>query len=188
MNVPRLIVVTGRPGAGKTTLAHTLARRIRCPALIRDELKEGFVITGHALPPHTNVNGLVSDAFFQAMELVLRHGITVVAEAAFQHHVWQPNVERLHAIAHIRTVLCVVDPALARTRLIHRSERDPERARFHGDQAVLAAREDRAVPLPTYQPPQLAVPTLTVDTTDGYRPPLATIVAFAMQHDRKRVA
>ena len=130
MNVPRLIVVTGRPGAGKTTLAHTLARRIRCPALIRDELKEGFVITGHALPPHMNVNGLVSDAFFQAMELVLRHGITVVAEAAFQHHVWQRNVELLHAIAHIRIVLCVVEPALARTRLIHRSEETPNAPDF----------------------------------------------------------
>ncbi len=82
------------------------------------------------MPPHTNVNGLVSDAFFQAMELVLRHGITVVAEAAFQHHVWQPNVELLHAIAHIRIVLCVVDPALARTRLIHRSEETPNAPDF----------------------------------------------------------
>ena len=56
MNVPSLIVVTGRPGAGKTTLAHTLARLIRCPALIRDELKEGFVLTGHDIPPTMNVN------------------------------------------------------------------------------------------------------------------------------------
>jgi adenylate kinase family enzyme len=64
MNVPSLIVVTGRPGAGKTTLAHTLARMIRCPALIRDELKEGFVMTGHDLPPHTNANLLVFDTFF----------------------------------------------------------------------------------------------------------------------------
>ena len=43
--LPALIFVTGRPGAGKTSLAHKLAREIRCPALCRDEFKEGFVNT-----------------------------------------------------------------------------------------------------------------------------------------------
>lgn len=187
MNVPSLIVVTGRPGAGKTTLAHTLARMIRCPALIRDELKEGFVLTGHAVPPPTNANWLVSDTFFQAIELLLRNGVTLVAEAAFQHHVWQPKLEPLQAIAHIRLVLCAVDPAVAHVRFIQRGLADPERARFHGDRAVQAAGEGTAVPLSNYEPPHLAVPTLTVDTADGYRPTLETIVAFAMQHDGQRV-
>jgi predicted kinase len=177
MNVPSLIVVTGPPGAGKTTLAHTLAPMIRCPALIRDELKEGFVITGHDLPPHMTANGLVSDTFFQAIDLLLRNGITIVAEAAFQHHVWQPKLEPLQARAHIRMVVCALPPSLARARFIQRSAVDPERARFHGDQAV---------PRSTYEPPHLAIPTLIVDTSDGYRPTLETIVAFALQHDQKR--
>jgi len=185
MNAPSLIVITGRPGAGKTTLAYTVARMIRCPTLIRDELKEGFVITGHDLPPHTNINGLVSETFFQAMELLLRNGITVVAEAAFQHHVWQPKLEPLQAQAHIRIVVCAVDPTLARGRIIQRGLTDPERIRFHGDLAVQAAREGSIVPISTYDPPYLAVPTLTVDTTDGYRPTLETIVAFVMQRDGK---
>ena len=42
-----LTVVAGRPGSGKTTLAHALARAIRCPAVCRDEVKEGLV---HSLP------------------------------------------------------------------------------------------------------------------------------------------
>ena len=39
---PTLIVVSGPAGSGKTTLAHQLAV-IGCPALCRDELKEGMV-------------------------------------------------------------------------------------------------------------------------------------------------
>ena len=42
IELPTLIVVTGRPGSGKTTLAHALAREIRCPAICRDEIKEGL--------------------------------------------------------------------------------------------------------------------------------------------------
>jgi predicted kinase len=183
MSVPSLIVVTGRPGAGKTTLAHTLACMIRCPALIRDELKEGFILTGHDLPPGTNANGLVSDTFFQAIELLLRSGITIVAEAAFQHHVWQPKLEPLQAIAQIRIVICSIDPAIARTRVIQRGQLDPERERYHGDWAVRAANEGQELPITTYDPPHLSVPTLLVDTSEGYHPQLETIVAFTMQRD-----
>ena len=36
----RLIIVTGAPGTGKTTLALDLSRRLGLPVLSRDDLKE----------------------------------------------------------------------------------------------------------------------------------------------------
>jgi predicted kinase len=184
MHAPLLIVVTGRPGAGKTTLAHTLARTIRCPALCRDEFKEGFMHTVQAHAPlDAQVQWQVNTTFFRAIELLLRHDITLVAEAAFQHKLWAPQIEPLQALAQIRLVICALDPPLARTRVIQRGLADPERVRYHGDQVVQAARQGIALPISPYDPPRLAVPTLMVDTAAGYRPTLDHIVDFVMQPD-----
>jgi predicted kinase len=179
--LPKLVVVTGRPGAGKTSLAHTLARSIHCPLISRDEIKEGFVnTTGQAGQPGDDIGRQIYEAFFDALELLLSRQITVVAEAAFQHRLWAPPLERLRKISQIRIIQCVIDPQLARQRHIARGLADPHRERFHGDPAVKAAREGMELPIEEYQPPQLSgVPSLSVDTTDGYLPDLDAIVVFA---------
>jgi len=45
--IPTLVVVSGPPGTGKTTLAHKIAKAVGCPAVCRDEIKEGMM---HAAP------------------------------------------------------------------------------------------------------------------------------------------
>jgi adenylate kinase family enzyme len=43
------MIVSGPAGSGKTTLAHRLAAVIGCPALCRDELKEGMAAANPGL-------------------------------------------------------------------------------------------------------------------------------------------
>ena len=184
MNAPKLIVVTGRPGAGKTTLAHALARAIRCPAFCRDECKEGLVHTfgKHATPEdHGRLNWQVYNTFFRAVELLLRDGVTLVAEAAFQHKLWVPKLQPLQAIAQIRLIVCSIDPLLAHTRFIQRGISDPAREGYHGRGFRQPNQEDTARAIRRYEPPRLAVPSLTVDTSDGYKPSLEQMRAFALQ-------
>jgi len=177
---PLLIVVAGRPGAGKTSLAHALAREIRCPAICRDEIKEGLVnTTGQSGEGADDIARRVYQAFFDTVKLLLGRSITLVAEAAFAHKVWAPKLEPLREIARVRIIVCTIDPQLARSRHIARGLADPERERFHDDRAVQAAREGRELPIGDYDPPHLDAPTLTVDTSDGYQPAFPDIVSFA---------
>lgn len=159
---PALIVVAGRPGAGKTTLAHALAQAVRCPAICRDEIKEGL-----GEPRGDDVQRHATEAFFDAVALLLSRGVTVVAEAAFQHKVWAPRLEPLRALACVRLVLCQPGPEIADARQVTRMVADPARARFHPEGTG------------SYDPPHLDVPTLRVDTSDGYRPAFDAIVEFA---------
>lgn len=178
---PFLAVVTGRPGSGKTTLAHALARSIRCPAVCRDEIKEGFVhTTGDVGTPGDEISLHIYGVFFDTLTHLLRNGISLVAEAAFQHKAWAPKLAPILDIARVRIIHCEIDPQLARSRHVERGLADPERERFHHDRPVQAAREGRALPVGDYEPPRLDVPTLTVDTSDGYRPALEAIAAFAL--------
>jgi predicted kinase len=180
MPQPSLIVVTGTPGSGKTTLAHTLAKTIRCPAICRDEIKEGYVNSAGRVDHSDDAIGRhVYETFFSAIQFLLTHQITLVAEAAFQHKLWAPKLEELRQIAALRIIICAVDPRLARSRHIQRGLADPDRERFHDDRPVKAAREGIELPVGEYDPPRLDVPTLTVDTTDEYRPSFDTVVSFA---------
>src|SRR5208282_812647 len=114
--LPTLIVVSGPPGSGKTTLAHAIGRAVPCPAICRDEIKEGLV---HAERDKSigGVSQRTFETFFGVLRLLLSAGVTVVAEAAFQDKLWRPGLEPLLGRADIRIVHCIVDPALARERI-----------------------------------------------------------------------
>ncbi|MEV6107928.1 AAA family ATPase [Streptomyces sp. NPDC051940] len=175
---PTLVVVSGPPAAGKTTLAHALARAIGCPAVCRDEIKEGMV---HATPgfvagPGDALTRRTLPTFFAVLEVLARAGVTTVAEAAFQDRLWRPGLEPLKDLVSLRVVHCVVDARVALERTRSRLEDNPLR-RAHADAPPAdAAAHERAYR--AFDRVSVDAPWIEVDTTDGYRPGLAEIVAF----------
>ncbi|MCT9934891.1 ATP-binding protein [Planotetraspora sp. A-T 1434] len=180
MSSPTLVVVSGPPGSGKTTLAHEIARSLGCPAVCRDEIKEGMA---HSTPGFEASTGdpltqRTFTVFFEVLETLLRGGVTVVAEAAFQDKLWRPNLEPLAELAAIRVIRCTVDAAVAHERIVRRAADGPKRA-AHADQDLLKAIANGERPLESWVPISLDIPTLAVDTTDGYQPRIEEIVSFA---------
>ncbi|MEO3779469.1 AAA family ATPase [Micromonospora sp. B11E3] len=174
---PTLVVISGPSGAGKTTLAHLLAQRIGCPAICRDEIKEGMV---HAAgdfiaAPSDELSLRTLPTFFKVLHLLVTAGVTTVAEAAFQDRLWSPGLQPLIGIADIRVVQCQVPAQTAFDRVQRRQDETATR-RAHAD-AYLGDHQTHAVGHHGFQPVRLDVPEIEVDTSDGYRPGLDEIVA-----------
>jgi predicted kinase len=176
---PKCVIITGRAGAGKTTLAKKLGERLWMPVISRDEIKEGYVNTQgvkhDCLPPGTD--GLVTDFFFAIVNQYLAGNISVVIEAAFQHKVWEPRMNKIFELSSPMIVLCTVESEVAARRHLQRGLENPNREFYHGDNRVVHYRKTGEFLLPaSYEEPRFNVPTIEVSTDGEYVPNMDEIV------------
>jgi predicted kinase len=178
---PTLVVVSGPPGSGKTTLAHEIAGAIGCPSVCRDEIKEGMA---HATPgfvpgPGDDLTMRTLPVFFGVLELLLTAGVTTVAEAAFQDPIWRPRLAPLLPLAQLRIVHCTVDPEVAFQRIVRRGAASAARA-AHADPSPADAADYVRRHL-AFDRVSLDAPWIEVDTTSGYYPGIDQVAAFIDQ-------
>ncbi|GAA4228887.1 putative kinase [Streptosporangium album] len=171
--------MSGPPGTGKTTLAHELARILGCPAVVRDEIKQGMVLAIPEYEPSLGdwLNHRTLGAFFGVLRVLLEAGSTVIAEAAFQDRVWSPHLEPLTGLAQIRIIRCTAPAAVIGDRIIQRAKQDVHRT-AHADHTLIRAIEAGQRPFDSFVPISLDAPTVTVDTSVSYQPSLMEVAAF----------
>jgi len=178
--VPTLVVVSGPPRTGKTALAHTIARELPCPAICRDEIKEGMVRAagdGFRAAAGDLLTRRTLPVFFDVLETLVTAGVTTVAEAAFQDRLWRHGLEPLLGRADLRIVQCHADPAVGRERRrLAADGGQTAHATIIGDEI-----EDWRRAYAEFDRLSLAAPSLDVDTTDGYVPGIEAVVAFVNQ-------
>ena len=165
--------MSGPPGSGKTQLAHALASAIGCPAISRDELKEGMVHAhGNGFSPSEGdeLTRRTYPLFFDVVRRLLEAGVTVVAEAAFQDRLWRQGLEPLSSLAKFRIIRCAVSDDLARERRLRRMAL--------AGRAAHADAEWLDIPASRFDPISLPVATLVVDTSNEYTPDLVEILRF----------
>jgi len=151
-----LVLITGLPGSGKTTLAGQLANVLQLPLISKDHYKELlFDALGTA---DTNWSRRIGQAAIQLQYDAIRTMRSVVVDSALWTGVAEPEVEALEL--PLVQVFCQCPFELARSRYL---ERAPERHPGHVDDEMDIASFERFRPL--IQPLSLKMPLLLVDTS-----------------------
>lgn len=179
MTRPPIVIVSGMPATGKTTLSVHLASALFLPIVAKDVIKESLCRSA-GMPANRHESMALGSRAIAAMHAVtaahLERGVGLVLEAAFIRGISDPEVARHLEIAHAVNVHCSVPTDLAYARYEGRSG-TLDRHASHLDPDVLA--EDGIHTWPDrYGVLPLGIPVLEVDTSDGYAPSRPAIVAW----------
>ena len=139
---PLLIVVSGLPCGGKTTIGRAVARKFYLPFFSKDDIKESlFNNLGWSDRAWSKKLGIGSEVLlFESVGKVLEAGVSVIAENAFWPEFDVPRFQELSRKYSYKTlqIHCTADNDLLVSRFFTRAA-SPDR---HPGHAELANREE----------------------------------------------
>jgi predicted kinase len=161
---PLLVIVSGPPGSGKTTIARELALRLQLPLVAKDDIKESLYdsLGWSDLEWSRKLGRATWEAMFVLMERFLTAGASAIFESNFYPEWHRERLTLLHERAPyvLFEVYCIADPATLARRNNER-DRHPGHHWSSGITPELAATwADANAPL------DLGPHALRVDTSD----------------------
>ena len=166
-----LILISGAPGTGKTTLAARLAAELGLPAIGKDLVKEALL---DAFPgADLALSQQLGRGAYNALYAVLRQVLPVTSAIV------EANFRRGLSEAQLRTFLDSVSGCQINCSCGDTARRYVQRKRHPGHHDALRVDDLKAeLAAGIYEPLDLGVPLLGVDTSDGYAPSLEAIAVF----------
>lgn len=179
-SAPPLVIISGAPGSGKTTLARRLAFDLRLPLLSKDDLKEALA-DAIGLPPDVPASMRLGAGAYAALYLVAQRLLDaragLIIESNFRRGVSETELRPLLTWSDPGLIHCAAAPEVVGERYAARHDRgDRHPSHLDADRAAALADDLTAG---RFDPLDLPIPTLVVDTTDGWRPPYEDIRDFA---------
>lgn len=163
-----LVIVTGHPASGKTTLARRLAVDLNLPCLTKDDIKESLFDTlGWSDRAWSKKLGIATYALIELfVEIQVRAGRSVLVEFNFDAAVTTPHYQKIQAQYNFYPIQIVLDADadILLQRFIHRTE-SGERHPGNADRTVYEEYRERLAKGP-YQPLDIGGTIIRTDTND----------------------
>lgn len=162
---PLMVVVTGPPAAGKSTLAGAVSVGLGIPSVARDQVKFSLVRTHNPTDDELRRGGPVAKRTFAAFEAVIHayvdNGVSVVVEQACERGKGEQFLARFAPEADIAIVYCEVTREVSISRFAARLD-DPSR-RNVTDHEILAGLRSGAIDHSLFGRMDLPYPSVTLD-------------------------
>jgi adenylate kinase family enzyme len=171
---PIIVYVSGAPGSGKTTLAKLLSEQLYIPHLSSDLIHGGVELT----EPNHDRKSTIEGVFIPLMVDIAQKKVSFVVDHVLQKELAKATI--IDTLQNVATIVYVhvqcADPIrryIERVQtsivpdVVRRRDLLLERAEWHRKNL-----DNTAAPL------KLDLPTIVINTDDGYNPGLDKIISF----------
>jgi predicted kinase len=182
----RVVLITGEPGSGKTTLGHDLSRSMRVPFIARDDVRTGLFFSAGAWsdrPQDVPTPEQGVETFLRIVEAMAGLGVSCVVEYVIRRGRPQ-DLERITAVADCVVLYTMCRDPIGRfaarnnaDRLLNRPSVLDALGYASIDQHTSDACE-RMRSVTREMRTDFELPLLRVTTDDGYDPGLEHIIDF----------